>query len=165
MLPLRVQSRPWSDGNEGVLRFPQSSSITGTSPSDCLVSDIRHSLDGSYLSAEMQSVYSTAPAEWVTGHSLMGWVLLLCQDSVSVFYSPSRLGNKILWTHFTFSNSKQIFCKTMTFQDLFNDLYSMKTFLYQKYIILRRGNVFSSENSKHFPRYVNWRTLKEKWQK
>ena len=32
------QSRPGSDGNEGVLRIPQSSSIAGTSPSDCLVS-------------------------------------------------------------------------------------------------------------------------------
>ena len=32
------QSGPGSDGNEGVLCIPQSSSITGTSPSDCLVS-------------------------------------------------------------------------------------------------------------------------------
>ena len=31
------KSGPGSDGNEGVLRIPQSSSITGTSPSDCLV--------------------------------------------------------------------------------------------------------------------------------
>ena len=29
------QSGPGSDGNDGVLRIPQSSSITGTSPSDC----------------------------------------------------------------------------------------------------------------------------------
>ena len=32
------QSGPESNVNEGVLRIPQSSSITGTSPSDCLVS-------------------------------------------------------------------------------------------------------------------------------
>ena len=32
------QSGPRSNGNEGVLHIPQSSSITGTSPSDCLVS-------------------------------------------------------------------------------------------------------------------------------
>ena len=32
------QSGSGSDGNEGVLCIPQSSSITGTSPSDCLVS-------------------------------------------------------------------------------------------------------------------------------
>ena len=32
------QTGPESKGNEGVLRIPQSSSITGTSPSDCLVS-------------------------------------------------------------------------------------------------------------------------------
>ena len=32
------QSRPGSNGNERVLRIPQSSSITGATPSDCLVS-------------------------------------------------------------------------------------------------------------------------------
>ena len=46
-----------------VLRISQSPSITGTSPSDCFVSYPGHSLGGSYPSAEMQSVYSTAPAD------------------------------------------------------------------------------------------------------
>ena len=32
------ESGPGSDGNEGVLCIPQSSSITGASPSDCLMS-------------------------------------------------------------------------------------------------------------------------------
>ena len=32
------KSGPGSNGNEGVLYIPQSSRITGTSPSDCLVS-------------------------------------------------------------------------------------------------------------------------------
>ena len=41
------QSEPGSDGNEGVLRIPHSSRITGASPSDCLVSYLGH--------AEMQS--------------------------------------------------------------------------------------------------------------
>ena len=53
-----------SDGSERVLCIPQSSSITGTLPSDCLVS------------------YS--------GHSL-GGVLTLCREAVGVFYSPSQL--------------------------------------------------------------------------
>ena len=59
------QSGPGSNGNEGVLRIPQSSSTAGTSPSDCLVSyqDTRWG-EGSYPSAEKQSVYSTAPADW-----------------------------------------------------------------------------------------------------
>ena len=59
------QCGPGSDGNEGVLRFPQSSSAAETSPSDCLVSyqDTR-----------------------------LGGVLPLCRGAVSVFYSPSRLG-------------------------------------------------------------------------
>ena len=63
------QSGPGSNGNEGVLYIPQSSSITGTSPSDCL--------------------------ESYPGH-LLGGVLPLCRGAVSVFYSPSRLGKKIV---------------------------------------------------------------------
>ena len=60
------QSGPGSDGNKGVLHIPQSSSITGTSPSDCLVSLPGHLLGGSYPSAEVQLVYSTAPADWAS---------------------------------------------------------------------------------------------------
>ena len=48
---------------EWPLRITQSSSITGASPSDCLVSYPGHALGWSYPSAEMQSVYSTAPAD------------------------------------------------------------------------------------------------------
>ena len=51
------QSGPGSNGNKGVLHIPQSSSITGTSPSVCLVSYSEHLLGGgSYPSAEKQSV-------------------------------------------------------------------------------------------------------------
>ena len=55
------QSGPGSNGNERVHRIPQSPSITVTSLSDCLVSYPGHSErgGGSYLSAEVQSVYST----------------------------------------------------------------------------------------------------------
>ena len=56
------QSGSWSDGNEAI---PQSSSITGTSESDCLVS--------------------------YPGHSVGG--LALCRNAVGVFYSPSQLCN------------------------------------------------------------------------
>ena len=59
------QSGPGSDSTEGVHRIPQSSRITGTSPSDCLVSYTGLSFGGwSYPSAEVQSVYSTAPVDW-----------------------------------------------------------------------------------------------------
>ena len=58
------QNRPESNGNEGVLHIPESSSYTGASPSDCFMSYPGQSLQESYLSEEMQSVYSTAPANW-----------------------------------------------------------------------------------------------------
>ena len=53
-----------SNSNEEVLCIPQSSCITGASQSDCLVSCPGHLLGVSYNSAEMQLVYSTAPADW-----------------------------------------------------------------------------------------------------
>ena len=52
------QREPGSNDNEEVLYILKSSSITGTSPSDgTLVGG------GAYPSAEMQLVYSTAPAQ------------------------------------------------------------------------------------------------------
>ena len=63
------QSGPGSNGNEVVLRIPQSSTVTGASPSDCLVSYLGHSLEESYPSAEKHSVYSTAPVDWATRNS------------------------------------------------------------------------------------------------
>ena len=59
------QSGPVSNSKEQIFRFRQSSSITGASPSVCLVSCPGHSLvEESYPFEEMQSVYSTAPADW-----------------------------------------------------------------------------------------------------
>ena len=66
------QGGPESDGNEGVLRILRSSSISGASPSDCFVSHQDTRLGESYPSAEMQWVYSTAPANWAS----MFWLAL-----------------------------------------------------------------------------------------
>ena len=52
-----------SDGDKEILRIPQNSSITIAAPSNRSVSYPRHSLRQSYPSAEMQLVYSTAPAD------------------------------------------------------------------------------------------------------
>ena len=60
------QSGAGNDGNEGVLRIPQSSSITEASSSDCLVS--------------------------YRGDSLGGGALPPCRDVVAVFYGHIRLG-------------------------------------------------------------------------
>ena len=59
------QSGPRSDGDKEVLCILQSSCITEASPSDCLVSYLGHSLGECYPSAEMQSVYSADPVDWV----------------------------------------------------------------------------------------------------
>ena len=51
------------DDNKGVLRIPQISSITRTSPSDSLVLYLEYMLRRSYSSAEKQSVNSTTSAD------------------------------------------------------------------------------------------------------
>ena len=60
------QRGPGSDGNEGVL---QRSSITGVSPSVCLMSYPGQSLGESYPFAETQSLYCTAPDDWAVSHT------------------------------------------------------------------------------------------------
>ena len=57
--------------------------------------DTRCGGGGSYLSAEMQSVYSAATANWATGH-VVGGGSPLCRDAVSVFCSHSPLGHRTL---------------------------------------------------------------------
>ena len=78
------QSGPGSNSNKGVLYIPQSSSITGTSPSDCLVSYPGHSLGEFYPFAEVQLMYSTAPADWAIHRVNVKTVLLqIIQFSIS----------------------------------------------------------------------------------
>ena len=55
------QSGLGSDGNEGVLCILQSSYITGTSPSDCLVSYPGHSLGGGHTPLQKGSRYTLDP--------------------------------------------------------------------------------------------------------
>ena len=76
------QGGPESDGNEGVLYIPQSSSITGSSPSVCFVLYPGQSLGGAYRSTEKQSVYYTAPADWAITY-LRHWQSPIAVDSES----------------------------------------------------------------------------------
>ena len=59
---------PGSDGNDGVLRIPQSSANTGISLSDCLVTYTGQSWyvcrGVSYPSAGIRYVYFTTHADW-----------------------------------------------------------------------------------------------------
>ena len=78
-----------------MLHIPQSSSITGTSPSDCLVSYAGHSLRKSCLTAEVQSVYSTVPADRDPWTLVVGGVVLpFCREAIAVHYCPSQLGHQ-----------------------------------------------------------------------
>ena len=79
------QSGPESEGNKGYSTFPKALALL--EPQHKIISVISRTLIGwgSYSSAEMQSVYFTAPADWAT---LVEGLLLFCRDAVGVFYSP-----------------------------------------------------------------------------
>ena len=79
-------SGPGGNGYEGVLCIPQSSSITGISPSDCLVS--------------------------YPGHLFESGALPLCRGAVGVFYSPNWLGK----TEKEWKVKISITCRGMVFE-------------------------------------------------
>ena len=56
------QGQSGTENNKEVLWIPPISSITEVSPTGCLVSYQRDSLEESYPYAEMQTMYSAAPA-------------------------------------------------------------------------------------------------------
>ena len=105
------QVGPGSDGNERVLRIPQSSNIIGTIR---LFSDISRTLDigggGSHPFAEKQLVYSTAQANW-TILSFLRLVIYVKASLVVIVLFNSYLGGiriesangrgstTVVWTH------------------------------------------------------------------
>ena len=54
-----------NDVNKGVFPIPQSSNITGTSPSNCLMLYAGHLLMEGVTQSEVQSVCFTAPSDWL----------------------------------------------------------------------------------------------------
>ena len=83
-------NEPGSDGNEGVLQIPQSSSITEGSISDCLVSYLGHTSGKFYPLAEMLSEYSIAPADWAIA-------VREKQDKMNIYPSLLKTANKCLY--------------------------------------------------------------------
>ena len=65
-----------SYGNESLLHIPQISNFNEVSPSDCLVSYLRHSLGQNTPTSKMQSVYSEALAAWATYKI---WIIIIDQ--------------------------------------------------------------------------------------
>ena len=84
------QSEPGSDGNEWVLRIPQSSGITGTSASDCLLSYLGHSLVGVVTILQRCSRCILQPQQTGPQETRFLGGVSPCGNVVGVFYSPSR---------------------------------------------------------------------------
>ena len=129
------QSGPRSDGNEEALCIPQSLSITGTSPSDCLVSYLGHSLERPYPLAEKQSVYSTAPADWVTNHE---WYKLIIIHNILVhqlpwYYQPQLVHSTTKTASVTWYTCCHLVC-TKIMQNFWLILIQWQTKLFNKVI-------------------------------
>ena len=99
------KSRPGSDGNECVLRIPQSSNITANTLSDCLVSYLGHTLPGSYFYAKKQSVNFTAPADlasfifhsWSSAPDLRTEMVIYIHDGWSSLYTRENKTSYLLF--------------------------------------------------------------------
>ena len=106
---------PGSNGYEGVLCIFQRSSITGISPSNCLVSyQDTHLACFTLLQRCSWCILQSQP----TG-SLVGRVLPLCIGVIGVFYSPSRLDNLV---SFSFSFLSLLFIFPVYFSFVSNFL-------------------------------------------
>ena len=85
------QSRPGSDGNKGVCCIPLSSSIIGTSSSDCIASYLGHSLWKGLTPVQRSSRCILQPQP-TRPHDTRcrGEVLPHRRDAIGVFSSPSN---------------------------------------------------------------------------
>ena len=81
------QSEPRSDGNGGVLHISQSSSITETSPSDCLVSYPGHSLEEGLTLLQRSS-------RWILKPQLTGQTTSIVHSTATKWLMKFRSGCK-----------------------------------------------------------------------
>ena len=83
-------SGPGTNGNEGVLHIPQSSSITEASPSDSLM--LYQDTHWGILPLCRDAVSIFCSPSQLGYRTLIGGILPLCRHAVSIFCSPSILG-------------------------------------------------------------------------
>ena len=89
MLPLQARVDLEAMAMKGYSTFPKPSTS-----SECLVSYLGHSLAGSYHSAEVQSVYSTAPADLAIHRVNVNTVLfLIIQFSICIQFRCQNSSN------------------------------------------------------------------------
>ena len=150
------QSKPGSDGNEGVLRIPKSSSIIGASPSISLV--LYPPLvggGGSYSSAVMLSVYFAVPTDLVNLPKGGGLCLLriLVGDIVSTEVDLHRG-----WDYSTLCRTCGIYYFA---SDFASDMNLDTDFAADSYKFL---HIYDKPNSGLKPKYFQWQwKLHARW--
>ena len=102
------QSGPGSNGKEGVLRIPQGPNVTGTSPSDCLLSYPRHKF--------RFFIVSFGDRFWICH---VGFFL----SDLSILATGWRIGDLfdfpfiLAWTQRFYKSSSKIYTNEMVFYD------------------------------------------------
>ena len=126
-------SGPGSDGNKVVLHIPQSSSITGTSPSDCLVSYPVHSL-GSLTPLQRCSRCIIQPQATGHKHFVLGNTVMIYEYIVEFFQKEKNIYHLP-----NIFNIGRIWCKVrlvgwlVVFYGILNPcrLFNVKTYSYE----------------------------------
>ena len=91
------QSGPCRDGNKGVLRIPKSSIITGTSPSDCLVSYPGHSLVGGGLTSLQRSSVFNNPSLLGKFKNMIKIYIEWLQEVIVALKNRKNISEKIIF--------------------------------------------------------------------
>ena len=116
-LPLWVRVDLGAMAMKGYSAFPEASA------SDCLMSYPGHSLEESYPTAEMQLVYSTAPADWaregfVRLFGLMAHQLLIVMKCQALFEDTQIymiFKGIVCWCKFIFKQVKMHVCTQLNY--------------------------------------------------
>ena len=144
------QSGPGSDGNEGVFCIPQSSSITGATLSDCLMSYPRHSLGGG-LTPLQKCCYILLPH--LTGLYRLGLTFWQVLSSLTNYWGQSRVlqyfGKFLFYSTSCNNNSLAFKVEAIVlcylkplFSPLFNPTQIPVLFFHSKELLLRGFLIF-----------------------
>ena len=99
------KSGPGNDGNKGIIRIYQSSHITEASPPNSLVSYPGHLLKESCISAEMQSMYSTALADRAQWWNSSIWPI---DATLTGTHTPLDLGVQAMKSYSAFPKTLEV---------------------------------------------------------
>ena len=143
MLPLRARVQQGARAMKEVLCIPQSYSITGASPSDCLASYLVHSLSGEVITLCREAVAEFYSPKWAVEFRNKKMVE---STRILFIYKIWRLYNrkknhlrKLLFSVFQFRNTK-IFRRTESIPRKWNIIFGILAKIHAPNVIIVKKN-------------------------